>query len=138
RRDDGARGALTNALGPARGGETKIASGDRDDATEDERFRKPLNEITGDVSQDESVGRDLFPDGAPIERGRDVDDELRDDIAADDADQVVDDRENGKHDQRREHARSDELLDGVSAQRVEGVDLLGDALRAQLRGNTGP
>ena len=53
-------------------------------------------------------------------------------------DEVVDDREHRQHDQRREHARRDELLDRIRAERVERVDLLGDAHGAELRGDARP
>ena len=43
----------------------------------------------------------------------------------------------GQHDERRQHARRHQLLDRVGAERVERVDLLGDAHRAELRGDAG-
>ena len=43
----------------------------------------------------------------------------------------------GQHDQRREHARRDELLDRIGAERVERVDLLRDSHGAELRGDAG-
>ena len=98
-------------------------------------FDEPLDEVVGDVPEREPSSRDLLPHGSPVERRRQADVRARDDVAADDADEVVDDGEHRQHDQRGEHARRHELLDRVGAERVERVDLLGDPHRAQLRGN---
>src|SRR5205085_6935809 len=82
RRDDGPGGALADAFGAASCGEAEVARGNRDDSSKYERFGDTLNEVIGDVTQEESIGGDLFPDRSPIQRARDVDNELCDDVPA--------------------------------------------------------
>ena len=134
---DGPRRTLPHALGAPRRVEPEVAGRDRDDAAEHERLEEPLDEIVGDEAEGEAARGDLLPHRAPVDARRHADHERGDQVAADDPDEVVDDGEHRQHDQRREHARRDELLDRVRAERVEGVDLLGDAHRAELRGDAG-
>ena len=132
-----ARRRLAHALGAAGGVQAEVAGRDRDDAAEDERLHQPLDEVVRDEAQREAAGGDLLPHRAPVEARGDADDERRDQVAADDADEVVDDGEDRQHDQRGEHPRGDQLLDRVGAEGVERVDLLGDAHGAELRGDAG-
>jgi hypothetical protein len=54
--------------------------------------------------------------------------------AADDADDVGVDAEERHHRRQGEDTRQDEVFDRPDAERGEGVDLLGDAHRAELSG----
>ena len=55
--------------------------------------------------------------------------------AADDAHEVGHDRERGNQQEAAEEPRHDEVVDRVGAHAGQGVDLLGDAHRAQLGGH---
>ncbi len=48
---------------------------------------------------------------------------------------VRNDREDGQHEQRRQQARHHEVRDRIVGERLERIDLLGDAHRADLRGH---
>ncbi len=58
--------------------------------------------------------------------------ELRDDVSAEDSRNVVDHRECGQHQERRDQTRSHELLDRVGAHHIERVDLFRHAHGADL------
>ena len=131
-----ARRGDPDALRAARGAEAEVAGGNRDDAAEHEGLGETLNEIVRDVPHREAIGGDLVPHRSPVLRGRQPDDERRDDVASDNADEVVDHCQHRKHDQRGQHTRRDELLDRIRSEGVEGVDLLGHAHRSDLCGDS--
>ncbi len=57
------------------------------------------------------------------------------DVAAQDADQVEEGRQDRETDDRRGDPRADEVAERVDAHRGQGIDLLGDALDADLGGH---
>src|SRR5205085_8370031 len=117
--DDGACGRDADSLGAARCLETVVAGDERDNAAEYEWLGETLDEIVGDVVEGESAGEQLLEYRLPIEGGRLAEVKLGDDVAPQDADEVIDHGENGDHDQRRQNSRGHQLFDRVGAQGIE-------------------
>src|SRR5260370_20621390 len=121
---DRARGRLSDAFGAARRDEAKVAADQRDDRAED----RALADAAQEVLHGERV-----EGGFEEEAGRDVQLRRRDRHRARKSEDERKRREDRYHDDRGDEARHDELLDGIGAERVNGVDLLGDGHRADLR-----
>ena len=104
---------------------------------EHEGLRKALNEIVGDITKRESPREHLLEDCPPVQRVRQAEVKLCDDAAAKNSDEVVDYREEGQHDQAREHARRDQFLDRICSERIQSVYLLSHPHRSKLGGDAG-
>ena len=115
--------------------QTEVARRDGDDRAEDDGLDEPLDEIVRDHLEQESARDDLLEHGAPVEAGGQPEHEGRDDVPADDADEVVDDGKHGQHHERRDEAWRRQLLDGIGAERIQCVDLFRDFHRSELRGD---
>ena len=98
-----------------------------EDGDDDAEHRR-LDESARDVvrhSKDMDGVREGIGGDARILRG--------DEPAAEDADDIAEDRQERHHAHARDHARHDEVADGTRRHDAQGVDLLRDLHRADLR-----
>ena len=124
--DDGLRRRAAHALRAALRVVAPDAGHDREDQAEDRR----LDEADGEVLHvQELEGAVVVRDGVGAEQLH------RHEVSAVHADDVAHDHEQRQHQDRGDHAGHDEVLHGLGRERLEGVDLLGDAHAADLGGH---
>ena len=126
--DEGGDGGAADAFGAAFDAETLMAADRSDDEAEDEG----LEEADGDVAELEGV------DGAgPELSGGNVEGQLGDGEAADQASADAKGGQEGHHEDGGDKARGHEFADGVDAEGTDGVDLIGDDHGAEFGGHGG-
>src|SRR6266850_5805734 len=106
---DRAGGCVPDALGSPLAAEPVVAPHGRDDHAEEERLDQPREDVLH-----------LEIEAEPAREGvaADVEGERRDQVASQDRDDVGEDREDGKHDDRREESRHHEIADRADPERL--------------------
>src|SRR5216683_2297008 len=112
-------------LRAARSRHALVAADNRDDRPEHRALQHRAPQVG-----DRGVGEQRVP-----ERPRRTAAEQLGQKAAEDPEQESVDVEQARYDHQRQKARHDEVLDGINAQYLEGVELLSHLARAKVRGD---
>ena len=110
---------------------------EREQDAEDDRLDEALHEVSRDDAPEHPVGAHLVGRGLPEGARGDAEPRGGDHRRAEEPGDVGEEREERDGDRRREDARHDEQPHRIGAHRLDRVDLLGHAHRAELRGDAG-